>query len=208
VRCPKRWWMFSQGRYGRKYCRKCLARSCWSTVSGWWCDLLIDSKIALANMNMTSPTGNVTMLATTITNFCSHTDKSRIYSLVDPSPYDHQVIWGWFRRSFTGVIPSGCVNPEGTNEMVNKGNRGQCNSRRSDVSPSLPRGNTNALSTSTDNMGNRDEPNRTLFVHVWRKGEKRGLSKTNKILIRNKNSYPHKRKKINDFPHSKDPYFL
>ena len=75
-----------------------------------------------------------------------------------------------FRRSFAGLIPSGCVNPEDTNEKERRGNKTPYNSRRSDVSPSLPGENANAHTASTDNMGNRDEPNRTLCTHVWGKG--------------------------------------
>jgi hypothetical protein len=48
------------------------------------------------------------------------------------------------------------------------------------------RENANAQATSMDNMGNRDEPNRTLCSHVERKGEKRDLSKTTEILRKKK----------------------
>ena len=35
-------------------------------------------------------------------------------------PYDHQTAWGRLRMSFPGVVPSGCVNPECTNENACK----------------------------------------------------------------------------------------
>jgi hypothetical protein len=52
------------------------------------------------------------------------------------SPYDHQPEWGCLPKVFCRIKPSGCVNPENTNERTRKDNRSQCNSRRSDVSPS------------------------------------------------------------------------
>jgi hypothetical protein len=99
------------------------------------------------------------------------------------------------------------------NEKTRKDNRSQCNSRRSDVSPSLQRENTNAQAASTDNMGKRDEPKRTLCTHDWRKEEKRKFIQNNrdpyyKEEIKIPPPHPHKRKNINFFPHSKYPYFL
>ncbi len=57
-------------------------------------------------------------------------------------PYDHQAAWGWFRKCFVAQVRSGCVIPESTNEMAHYSNRDHCNSRWSDVRPSLPRENT------------------------------------------------------------------
>ncbi len=99
------------------------------------------------------------------------------------------------------------------NEKTPTDNRSQYNSRRSDVSPSLPRENANAQTASTDNMGKRDEPKRTLCAHVWRKEEKRKFIQNNrdpyyKEEIKIPPPHPHKRKNINFFPHSKYPYFL
>ncbi len=44
--------------------------------------MLIDIKIVSAKMNMTSPTDDVAMFATTIVRFC--TDKCRFHSLAGP----------------------------------------------------------------------------------------------------------------------------
>jgi hypothetical protein len=69
-------------------------------------------------------------------------------------------------------------------------------------SPSLPRENADARAASTDNMGNRDESNRTLCAHVGRKEEKRDLSKTTEILIKKKSKLLlriRKKKNINYF---------
>jgi hypothetical protein len=71
----------------------------------------------------------------TITTFCSCTVKCSFHSLVDP---------------------------ESTNEMSHKGSRAQCNSRRSDVSPSLPRENANAQTSSMDSMGKMSKMDATL----------------------------------------------
>jgi hypothetical protein len=143
--------------------------------------LLINTKIASAKMNVTSPTGDAVIIATATTSLRSHTVKCRFHSLTGPRPIRSS------RRTFTGLIPSGCVNPGSTNEKARKGNRSQCNSRRSDVSPSLPRENANAQAASTDNMGNRDEPHRTLHTHVWRRGKGENfIETTTEILIKKK----------------------
>jgi hypothetical protein len=138
--CTKRWWWLSRGH-------KCLAQSCWSTVTFRWHDLHIN-KIVSVNMNMVSPTGDAGSCARwPISSFwwSDHTRTSAVFTRSsDQGPCDHHVTWGWIRRSFAGVVPYGCVNPERTNEKSRKGNKAQCNSRRSDVSPSLPRENTNA----------------------------------------------------------------
>ncbi len=62
---------------------KYLTRSCWSTTSLRRYDLLIDTKIASANMNMASPTDDVAMLTMEITNFCSHTVMYNFHSWTD-----------------------------------------------------------------------------------------------------------------------------
>ena len=56
--------------------------------------LLIGTKIASANMNMMSPTGDAVMISTTITSLCSLTVKCRFHSLTVQDPYDHQDTWG------------------------------------------------------------------------------------------------------------------
>ena len=114
-------------------------------------------------------------------------------------PYDHQVAWGWFRRSFAGVIPSGSVNPENTNEMAHQGSRVQFNSRWSDVSPSRPRENANAQAVSTDSMGTWMS-RWTLLAYVIGKSD---LSKNNqdpyKGEIKIPPPHPYKRKNSNYF---------
>ena len=46
--------------------------------------MLIGIKIASANMNVASPTGDAAMLTTAIASFC--TDKCRFHSLAGPKP--------------------------------------------------------------------------------------------------------------------------
>ncbi len=79
-----------------------------------------------------------------------------------------------------GVVPSGCVNPESTNEKTRKGNKTQFNSRRSDVS----------------------------HTHVWRKEGKRLYIQNNwhpyKEETKIPSHHPQKKKNINCFSHSKD----
>ena len=105
--CTRRLWMLSRSRCGRK----CLDRSCWSTASLRRCDLLIDTKIASANTNMTSPTGDTAMIATAIVSFCSCTDKCSFHPLAGPRPIRSSSRMGmvpkilcrsntfWFRQS-------------------------------------------------------------------------------------------------------------
>ena len=74
-------------------------------------DLLIDTKIASANTNMTSPTGDTAMLATAIVSFCSCTDKCSFHPLAGPRPIRSSSRMGmvpkilcrsntfWFRQS-------------------------------------------------------------------------------------------------------------
>ena len=86
----------------------------------------------------------------------------QVQNLLARRPKTHTIInpnGDGFERSFAGLIPSGCVNAESTNEMTHKDSRSQCISRRSDVRPSLPslpRENANADAASTNNMG-RDQ---------------------------------------------------
>jgi hypothetical protein len=63
--------------------------------------------------------------------------------------------------------------------------------------------NANAQAASMDNMGNRDEPNRTLCAHVLKERWERGFIQNNqdpyKEEIKIPPPHPHKRKNINYF---------
>ncbi len=121
---------------------------------------------------------------------------SLVHTIIKPNGDD-------FRRSFPGWIPSGCVNPETTNEKERKSNRAQCNSSRSDVSPSIPRENANTEAVQRTTWGTVMNPT-GHYAHMFEERWEKEIYPNNnrdpyKEEIKIVSPHPRKRKNIKFF---------